>query len=167
MKKIKMNKKNKHAQEEIVGFIIIIAVVSIILLFFLGFYLKGEKKESVESYESNSFIQAFLQYTTECRDYLEYLSIKDLIFECDNGASCLDGQEACEVLDSTLERLIRESWLIGENRPVKGYKLNITADNQKEIVSFTQGNITKNYKGARQDFTKGGETIDVVFRAYS
>ena len=160
-----MSKKNKRAQEEIVGFVIIIVIVAIILLFFLNFYLKGEKKESIESYEANSFIQSFLSYTTECRDYLEYLPVQELIFECDNSESCLDGQEACEILNSTLKNIARESWPIGENRPIKGYELKIIA-HQKELLSFTEGNITKNYKGSKQDFTKGSSVIEVLFRAY-
>ena len=160
-----MKKKHKRAQEEIVGFVIIIIVVAIILLFFLNFYLKSEKKESVESYEADSFIQAFLHYTTECRDYLEYLSVQKLIFECNNDALCLDDQEACEVLNSTLEDIVRESWIVGEDRPVKGYELKITA-NQEELVSFTDGNTTRNYKGAKQDFSKEGDAIEIFFRAY-
>ena len=160
-----MNKKNKRAQEEIVGFVIIIIVVAIILLFFLNFYLKSEKEESVKSYEADSFIQAFLSYTTECRDYLEYLPVKELILECSNDAVCLDGQEACEVLNSTLENIVAESWFVGEDRPVKGYELKITANNVI-LISFTDGNITKSYKGAKQDFTRSGVSIDVFFRAY-
>ncbi len=162
---MKMNKKNKRAQEEIVGFVIIIIVVAIIFLFFLNFYLKSEKKEGVESYEADSFIQALLSYTTECRDYLEYLPVQDLIIECVNGASCLDGQEACEILDSTLENIVTESWLVGEDRPVKGYELKVMA-NDEELVSFRDGNITKSYKGAKQDFSRTGNSIDIFFRAY-
>jgi len=160
-----MNKKNKRAQEEMVGFAIIIVIVFIILLFFLNFYIKSEKKQSVESYEADSFIQAALQYTTECRDYFEYLSVQKLIFECANGALCLDGQEACGVLDSTLRDIVEKSWPIGEDRPVKGYKLEIKT-NHEELFSFEEGNATGNYKGAKQDLTKQGVSIEIFFRVY-
>lgn len=160
-----MELKNKRGQEEIVGFIIIVVIVAIILLFFLNFYLKSEKKESLESYEINSFIQSFLSYTTECRDYLEYFSIQDLIFECDSKGVCLDGQESCEILNSTLEDIITESWQIGEDRPIKGYELEITMDN-KEFLSFTEGNITQNYKSGMQELTKRATPIEVFFRVY-
>lgn len=156
--------KNKHAQEEIVGFALIIIIVAVILLFFLVFYIRSEKK-SVESYEADSFIQAFLQYTTECEDYLGYLPVQKLIFECNNNALCLDGREACDILNSTLKDIVSESWPIGEDRPVKGYELNITA-NQEEILSFMEGNVTKNYKGAKQDLAKAGDFVEISFRAY-
>lgn len=56
---IKILNKKKKAQEEIVGFALIIIIVAVILLFFLNFYLRSGEKESVESYEVNSFILAF------------------------------------------------------------------------------------------------------------
>lgn len=161
-----MYKKNKRAQEEIVGFAIIIIIVAIILLFMLSFYLKSEKKEIVESYEANSFVQAFLHYTTECRDYSEYLSIRNLIFECDKGESCLDGEKACDILNSTLENILVKSWPTGEDRPIKGYELQIFAD-PTELISLTKGNITGNYKGAQQKLPpKGGSNINISFRVY-
>ena len=160
-----MLNKKKKAQEEIVGFALIIIIVAVILLFFLNFYLRSEKKEGVESYEADSFILAFLQYTTECEDYLEYLSVQDLIFECNNDALCLDDREACDVLNSTLRNIVDETWRVGKNYPVKGYELNITA-NEEEILSFIEGNITKNYKGAEQPFSQSGDSIKIFFRAY-
>ena len=149
----------------VAGFVIIVIIVAIILLFFLSFYLKSEKKESIESYEADSFIQSFLHYTTECRDYLEYLPVQELIFECSNGAMCLDDQEACDILNSALRDIVKESWSVGEDRPIKGYELNITT-NQEELVSFRDGNTTGNYKGAKQDLAKGGDSVEIFFRAY-
>src|SRR3989338_8353081 len=94
----------KHAQEEMVGFALIIIVVAVILLVFIGFSIRKPQKENVESYEVANFIQSFLDYTTKCKDSanLEYLSIQKLIFYCNNKETCLDGKDACEVLDSTL-----------------------------------------------------------------
>ncbi len=160
-----MLNKKKKAQEEIVGFAVIIIIVAVILLFFLSFYIKSGEKESVESYEVNSFIQAFLHYTTECKDYLEYLSVQKLIFECNNDAFCLNDKKACDVLNSTLKNLVDKTWKVGEDMPVKGYELNIMA-NEEEILSFTEGNATGNYKGAKQDFTRSGVSIEILFRAY-
>lgn len=162
---VKMLNKKKKAQEEMVGFALIIIIVAVILLFFLNFYIRSGEKESVQNYEVNSFIQAFLHYTTECEDYLEYLSVQDLILECNDDAFCLNDEKACDVLNSTLRNIADKTWRVGENYPVKGYKLNITA-NQVEILSFIEGNITKNYKGAEQPFSQSGDSIKIFFRAY-
>ncbi|MBU4116158.1 MAG: hypothetical protein KKG94_00235, partial [Nanoarchaeota archaeon] len=72
----------KRSQEEIVGFALIIIIVAVILLIFLGFYLRAPQKEIIESYEIESFIQSFLQYTSDCESNLEFLPVKNLIFAC-------------------------------------------------------------------------------------
>jgi len=162
-----MKRKNKRAQEEMVGFALIMIVVAVILLVFLGFSLNQPQKELVESYEAESFIQAVLQYTTDCRDLgnLEYLSIKKLIFNCNSEKKCLDEKEACEVLNSVLIDVLEESWDVGINEPIKGYKLNITV-NEMEMLSVEKGNVTSNYKGAMQDFVKSENSFEVYFTAY-
>ena len=160
MKKI----KNKLGQEEIVGFAVIIIIMAVIILFFLVFYLRGER-ESVESYEANSFIQAFLHYTTNCENYRESLSVQKLIFECERDFVCLDGRNSCGVLNSTLKGIVEESWKTGGNYPVKGYELNITTS-QKELIYFKEGNVSASYSGAKQDFLSGGIKVEIVFRAY-
>lgn len=157
-------KRNKLGQEEIVGFAVIIIIMAVIILFFLVFYLRGER-ESVESYEANSFIQAFLHYTTDCENYREYLSIQKLIFECEKDFVCLDGRNSCEVLNSTLRGIVEESWKAGEDYPVKGYELNITTA-QKELIYLKEGNISANYHSARQDFLSGGIKAEIVFKVY-
>ncbi len=158
-------KKQKKAQEEMIGFVLIIVLVAVILLIFLGFSLRSPQKEVVESYEVEGFIQVFLQYTTDCRDNLEYLSIRKLIFDCNDGGTCLDERDACEVLDSTLTRIVEESWKVEGDRPVKGYGLNITS-NGKEMLLIKEGNVTKNYKWAMQDFSRSGSLIEISFMAY-
>lgn len=162
--RVKMLNKKKKAQEEIVGFALIIIIVAVILLFFINFYIRSGEKESVENYEVDSFIQAFLHYTTECETYLEYLSVQKLIFECNNDAWC-DDRRACEILNSTLRDIVDKTWRVGEDEPIKGYELDIMI-NQQEVLSFIEGNITKNYKGAKQDFTRSGDSIEILFRAY-
>jgi len=157
--------KGKKAQEEMLGFALIMIIVAVILLVFLGFSLKSPQKEMVESYEVESFIQAFLQYTSDCEKTYQsnYLSVQKLILECDKGETCLDG-DACEVLNSTLKEIVEASWKwkTGEDRPVKAYELTINSDTE-EILSFKEGNITRNYKGSLQILPN---SIEILFTAY-
>jgi len=153
----------KKAQEEMVGFGLIIIIVTVILLVLLGFSLKNSQKEIGESYEVNSFIQAFLQYTSDCKDNLGYLSTRKLITNCYDQKKCLDGRKTCDVLNSTLKEIIEESWKVEGERPVKGYKLEIKS-NEKEILLIEKGNITKNYKGSMQPL--GKKNIDIFFTVY-
>ena len=142
--------KIKKAQEEMVGFALIMIIVAVVLLIFIGFSLRNQEDEAVESYEVDSFIQAFLQYTTDCADGYEprYHSIRKLIVSCNNQEKCLDKRETCEVLEFTLKGIIKETWKIKGDRPVKGYDLKIISDKDKIILNISDGNITKNYKGS-------------------
>jgi len=163
-----MKKRATRGQEEMVGFALIIIIVAVILLVFIGFSLRNPQKENIESYEIESFIQAFLQYTTDCKDLnnLEYLSIQDLIISCSDNEKCFDGRYTCNVLNSTLIGIIEESWKVKGDRPVKGYELSITQNGIEIIPSLKKGEITESYKGFIQDFFEGGNSIDVLFRAY-
>ncbi len=159
-----LNKKNRKAQEEMMGFALIIIIVAVILLVFIGFSLRGATKETVESYEVESFIQAFLQYTTDCRDNTnDVLTIRELILECNDLEKCSDERDTCVVLNSALSGIINESWKIGNDRPLKGYGLNISSQ-ERNLLTISQGDhSTGNSKGASQDFVKGGEKIFIIF----
>jgi len=162
MVKTKMSKK---AQEEMVGFALIMIVVAVIILIFLAFSLRNSEKDIVESYEVESFIQSILQYTTECRDNLEALTIQKLIFGCENGELCEDGTDTCQILISELEGITEKSWPVGEDRPIKGYELNISSENTK-IALVKEGVATGNSKGSIQEFFKGGSLVKIIFKAY-
>lgn len=157
-----MIKKTKKAQEEMVGFAVIVIIVSVILVIFLGFSLRDQGKEDVESYEVESYIQSFLQYTSECKDNFGFLSVQELIYDCNNNKICLDGKKTCDILDETLKDITKESWRIGKERPVKGYELKINGLN-KNILEFKEGNITGNSKGALQYLPN---SIEITFTAY-
>ncbi|MBI4116629.1 hypothetical protein HY449_02710 [Candidatus Pacearchaeota archaeon] len=161
-----MKVKNKLGQEEMVGFALIIIIVAIVILVFLGFSLRGGNKETVESYEVESFIQSFLQYTSECGNEIENLQIRDLIFSCDKNENCAGGRNSCDVLDSELSGIIHQSWPVGEERPVKGYELAIFNDRNETILNLAGGNATENSKGGVQEFFRGGTLIDITFKAY-
>ncbi|MCK4553172.1 hypothetical protein KAT80_03130 [Candidatus Pacearchaeota archaeon] len=159
---------NKKAQEEIMGFALIIVLVAIIGLIFLGFSLRNPQKEIVESYEVESFIQAFLQYTTDCGNYREnYLPIQKIISKCVDDETCLDGRDSCDVLSSTLTEIIEESWKVDGDRPIQGYKLEIVLEDGTEVIPLiSNGNSTKNSKGVLQPFMPLGENYEIYFTVY-
>lgn len=167
-----MIRKNAYkGQEEMVGFALIIIIVAVILLVFLSISLRDTDRETVESFEVESFIQAFLQHTSDCRrvDNLDFLSVQRLIFSANNEDLCLDGRSAGEALNKTLIEIMDDSWKIGEDRPVKGRKLEILADNGielKELLFIDEGNMTPNSKGAVQEFYRSGSDISINFVLY-
>jgi len=155
---------NKRAQEEMVGFALIIIIVAVILLVFLAVSLNKSKEEVLGTNEVSSFVQSILSYTTSCAEYQDnYYSIQKLIIECNNYESdCLDGRKTCDVLNSTLKGIVDESWPVGENTPIIGYEFFITV-NDEVLIFFEEGNKTLNSKGSPQPFP---HSIDIYFTAY-
>lgn len=161
-----MLNKNKIGQEEMVGFALIIILVSVILLVFLAFSLNKPKTEATESYEVNSFLQSSLQYTSSCQTSKGLNSIQELVFECDLKEKCSNNEDTCKVLNETLTEILKESWPTGEDRPNKGYELIINSG--EEIISnIKEGNLTNNCKSSSQSFSKSRKEFLINFEACS
>jgi competence protein ComGC len=158
-------KKNKKGQEEIVGFIVIVVIISVILLVLLSFMIKDKDSPVSESYEIESFIQAMLQYTTECESYTEHLSLQKLITYCGDKTNCVNGIESCKLLNETVKGIIDSSWIVNEQSAVIGYELLISSE-EDELISIQKGNKTANYKGSFQDFSVRGEDYLVSLNVY-
>jgi len=158
--------KPKRAQEEMVGFALIIIIVGIILLVFLGFTLVNKNKSLVESYEVESYVHSVLQYTSDCEDRYGFISIKEMIVDCSEKKKCADGRDICTVLGTTLEEMLDESWKVAENAHAIGYSLNITIRGEpKNDLSFNKGNLSGNSKGYTSIISKR-DGIDFSFTAY-
>lgn len=167
--------KNKKAQEEMIGFAVIIVVVSVVVLLFLYFSMSSES-ENPTGYKGDTFLQAVSGYTTYCQEYDrgEYLNVEDLIYSCVRNNTCSSKEEgekeSCEVLESTLDDLINKSWPAGENWPTQGYEFSIIDEEQGGIYSFEKGtkeNATK-IRGSSQSLPakSGTEGIEIRFTTY-
>lgn len=151
---------SKRAQEEMVGFALIMIIVAVILLIFIGFTIT-RPAEQVESYEVESFLQSAMSYTTDCRDNTQRLPINDLILRCESNSRCIDDRNTCDVLKETLEGIMSESWKV-ENSPVLGYNLSITSDNDVVMI-INAGNKTNNYKTAFQILPRDTKAVLNVY----
>jgi len=151
--------KNKKAQEEMVGFALIIILIAVIFVAFLGFSLRERQTEKIESKEVIKFMAAVLGVSVKCGDY-DLKSIEDLISECNKGKYC-SGQDSCKVLEASLQEILNSSWNLQEQSPVKGYSLNITKVQDKTpLVEISAGNVTRQAKWTYQDYAK--ERVEFV-----
>lgn len=157
--------KNRKGQEEMVGFVLIVIIVSVIMVILLGFLLKSPESEAVQSYEIENFLSAVLQYSSSCEDYLGYLDVEHLIVSCNENEDCLDERSSCEALNNTLKDLIETSWNVGETSPVKGYVMKIIIEDEEKLV-LEEGNKTGDYKGGFQDFARKGTNYEISFSTY-
>lgn len=158
--------QNRSGQEEMVGFAVIAIIVSIGILILLSFMIKSPTKGDTENYQIESFIQASLQYTTDCESEVDFLSLQKLVISCGNGEKCLDERDSCDALNSTLTNLANNGWNAGENSSVKGYNLQVLIDGQEKL-NIVKGNKTINFKGGFQDFARSGRNYEVSLNVYN
>ncbi|MEK6918975.1 MAG: hypothetical protein AABW73_02955 [Nanoarchaeota archaeon] len=114
--------KNKRGQDEIVGFIIIVLLVSVVALVFFGITLR--KTAPIESsVRLENFAGAALGVTTDCsiKKVPSYLDLEDLIKECRKGTSCYDGKKTCELLNKTVGELLDSTFPINGQAPTNYY----------------------------------------------
>jgi hypothetical protein len=164
-----MAKINRKAQEEIVGFAVIVIIVAIILVVILAFTLnRGTGKATFQtSYQAESFIHAVLQYTSDCSDGFEFMPIQELVISCSDNEQCSDGRASCDVLNETVKNIIvnSPSWAVGENNPIKGYELLIGTDTNS-ILDLKKGNESTDSRGSIEAFARSGINYQMTFKAY-
>lgn len=146
---------NKKAQEEIVGFVLVIVIVAVVFLIFLGFSIRDTSEVTTESKDVHQFLESSMEYTTDCVTsfYPDYRKLGEMFEECLSNTKCLDERDSCEVLNETLSEIIESSWQIGEDRPLKGYELasfyRVGEDSQEEeIIKLNSGDCTGGVRGA-------------------
>ena len=158
--------KNKKAQEALVGFALIVIIVSIVILSILFFAFRDKNEKAIESYEVSSFIQSSLQYTTKCENSFGNVSIKKIITDmCAYDQRCQNGASSCDVLRDTIKAMINSGFQIGNGSAVKGYSF-IIWEGENEMISLKEGNETKSYKGSSQDFSRGSSLLKIYFKLY-
>jgi len=146
--------KSKHSQQEIIGCVLIIVIVSIIGVIFLSLIIgRGEPSEQT-SIEISNLLEASMYYTTDCAVGFvpQYKDGQNLIKACWNDERCLDERTACEVLNETLKNIIQQGLEVcgDKNKCVnKAYKVNIYYSPldlelpDKEILKFQEGIFEK------------------------
>jgi len=146
--------QNKLAQQEIIGFVLIIVIVSIIGVIFLGFSIGRGEPSKQTSIEVSNFLEASMYYTTDCAVGFipQYKNCQDLIKSCWNNDKCLDERTACEVLNETLKNVIQQGLEVCDDKNKcrnKAYKVNIYYSSldlelpNEEILSFQEGIFEK------------------------
>jgi len=154
--------KSKKGQSEMVGFGIIIIIISILILIFVSFSVNKSSGDDSQSYETESFVQSYLQFTTSCEINTVPKSVLDLMKICNEDKTCDDQENSCEVLNETTKEILKTSWKTGKNYPVKGYEFYVTYANQ-DLMSFFEGNKTSDSRGSRQIFS---DDLQIDFTAY-
>ncbi len=162
---IKLNKlktKNKRAQEEIVGFVTIVLIVSVVALVFLG--ISFRKTTPVESSTKvENFIASMMGVTTDCsvKKTPQYLDYSELTKACYKGTKCYDGRKACEALKNITEEIMDSTFRITNESStnyysIKSYYLENASLEETEglmIQTVEKGNCTGTRSGNTQSMS--------------
>lgn len=148
----------KKGQEEIVGFIMIIVLVSIIFLIFLGIGLRDKGPVRAESLEAYQYLESLSEFTSDCaiRFVPDYSRIGELFSDCLDGNKCIDGRDSCEALNETVKSILDSSLLVNNEASMKGYILNADyvkgnsslGSESSNIISLSKGNCSSDIRGA-------------------
>src|SRR3989344_7778437 len=156
MKNIINNKvKNKKAQEEMVGFALIIVLVAVIALVLLGIMIRSPRsQEARQSSELDSFTKSVASYTTNCEiSGRGFRTISELISDCsDKGGSCENGIAFCEVLSSTLKIILNTTYNVANSSNIKYYKSQIVKANGNSGQDIIQPIINGNTETCNNKF---------------
>jgi hypothetical protein len=149
---MKKTKKQKKAQIETMGLLVVVVLVSLILFFVLAFNLKkdpGEQSEK-EVFEETQAISnigtTMLETTSSCewtvRELLEDCAYRKEIV-CKGNLSCVEANNTMtKILDLTLNE-----W---------DYAYNIVVKNSQNYDVLSQGTACKNVTNSRRETTPFG-----------
>lgn len=153
----------KKGQEEVVGFVLIVVIISVIALVFLGITIRQGGSSAKNTAQVSQFLDSAILYTTNCTisSQLDYANVGDLISRCRfRGSKCLSGMDICKSLNQSLNELLSASWMIGKDNPYKGYNFTAFDAVGNSIVSVTKGNCSYNRQGADRPYP---ENISIQF----
>jgi hypothetical protein len=129
---------DKKAQEEMVGFVLIMLVVAVIFLVFLGIYLRSGPPEPRETTEISQFLDAMLEVSTDCTISGSQKDVADLISICagDESKTCESGDKVCEVARETIIEMTESTWTFSQDSPKTGYKYEFTVETDTEYYEI-------------------------------
>ena len=138
------------AQQEMVGFVLIVVLVMVALMVFLVISLRKPVKAN-ESAEIENLLSVLLKYTTECAIVYEpdYDNVKDLIKSCYENKKCKNlDKMACDYLNESLGDVMEE--LMATEAGVGAYNLNIFHDESGGMLVLSEGNCSGAVYGAQK-----------------
>jgi len=136
---------SRRAQEEIVGFILIVVILAVILVIILGISLNKSTTTRGESVIAYQYLESIMEQTTTCLlgQNTPPLKLDALISECyATDTLCEDLTTSCETLNTTLHTLLTAAWHVTPDTKLKGYKLSSIYSSEPTPDELEQEHIT-------------------------
>jgi hypothetical protein len=148
---------NKRAQEEMVGFVLVMVVVAVLFLVFLGISLRNPVENvGKESREVQMFLSSLLDVSSDCALGFEpnFADVDTLISEChqSSGKKCVDDRRVCDVAEEVVGAVLGASWHVGNASVLKGYDFGViystNGSEDLSVLAVAEGNCAGEKSGA-------------------
>jgi hypothetical protein len=128
----------KRAQQEMVGFILIVVLVMVGIFVFIAISLR-QPTEGVESSEAKEVLDVLMDYTTGCAEVgVNYLDVRDLVKSCAKNKQCSNlGERSCDYLNSSLSTLIEQ--VMRNENSISGIEVE---QEERILFDYSQGNCS-------------------------
>jgi hypothetical protein len=163
--------KTKKAQNEIVGFVLIVLLVMIIgLVFFIIMVRKPVTQDT--SIEVENLLNALTKQTTGCAIVFEpdYDNLGDLIKSCYERQDCANlGMGSCEYLEKEMQTSLDNIFRTQGN--IQGYELKIVEIGLEgeilgELMNFSSGDFKGREMSGEEILSNQGRDISVRLRLF-
>jgi hypothetical protein len=158
---------NKKAQQEIVGFVLIVVLVVIGLMVFLTISLR-DSKETEDDFRVINLLDALMKHTTECAIVYEpdYDNFEELFKSCHKGDNCNNlGIPACEYLNDSLKEVLDA--MIASEATINAYDIEIFVKDEPGLIKISQGNQTGSLSGAQKITMSGSDPLTIRMRTWA
>ncbi|MCK4997022.1 hypothetical protein KAS08_01845 [Candidatus Pacearchaeota archaeon] len=159
---------NKKAQQEIVGFVLIVVVVMVGLMIYLTMSLRSSP-ENEGSLEVANALDALMKQTTECAVVYvpNYDTFEDLFKSAYKGESCTNlNKPAREYLEEASREVLTD--MMASESSVMAYELQFAEKNSEGAIQgllmFTEGNCTGNVNSAMRTLSSGSERLLITLK---
>ncbi len=166
-KGLRYNFMDKKAQQEIVGFVLIVVLVMVALMVFLIISVRDSGKEKTSVGVSN-MLDVLMKTTSDCAIVYEpnYDNFEELFKSCFKGDSCSNlNISACDYLNKSLEDIV--SSMVLSDASIGDWQTEFYTRDGKGILQWGMGNCTGETSGAQRSIISGGTSLIVRMRICS
>ncbi|MCR4285040.1 MAG: hypothetical protein NUV97_03285, partial [archaeon] len=151
----------KSAQQEMVGFVLIVVLVVIGLMVFLVVSINSNPEEQ-DSLEVGNMLDSILRHTTDCAIVFEpqYDSFEDLFKSCYKGDRCNNlNQPACEYLNDSLTNLLKE--IMKSESTIQAYQISLSEKGGGGLLLISEGDCTtsKMTSASQRNLVSGNQQL--------
>jgi hypothetical protein len=154
--------KGSKAQQEMVGFVLIVVIVIVGLMVFLVISLKNSP-ENDKSVEVGNMLDAVMKQTTDCAIVYEpdYDNFEDLFKSCYKGDRCSNlGESACDYLNESIREVF--DGIFATEATISAYRFELSVkdgESHSGLLEVYEGNCTGSISSAQRSVVAGSNSL--------